>query len=297
MVLLRGDLSELSAAVLPIDDAPSPQCYLMLLRPALFTTVADRLLRALTCAEVWPELGDLATCQQTWQAEPIANQPRDPERFQLAMNMAMLAALVILYHELAHILRGHSAYWSAQSADAGLGMAALRENKRLAMSQTGDEASEPDLTQRAIEADADLYAGQFVAAMLKLGALGEVNDDNVPHWCELVGFVATLTFNAFEANASRAGYTKGYHLPSTRTECFLEGVARGLAVEGPEWFAPGVNAGFEFCAQHYQAPPSLSTIEADVADLQQKTWPLLTTLRPQFYPYVPAEWLARQEQA
>lgn len=296
LVLLRGDVSQLDAWVMALDaHAAHPQQHLMVLRPGVFTTVADRLLRALTCAEVWPELGDLSTCQDHWTDEPLANQPRDPERFQLAMNMAMLAALIVLYHELAHVLRGHSAYHATlPTRSSAMGLAALRENRPLAMATAA--GGPPDLMRRALEVDADLYAGQFVASLLKLGALGEVDDETLPHWCELLGFVATLTFNAFEAHAKLAGYAEVYHLPSTRTECFLEGAARGLGVSQPDDFAPGANAGFTFCARHYQAPASLAKIDADIASLQQQTWPVLTALRPVFGAQVPPAWLARSAQ-
>lgn len=295
LVVLRGDLSQFTAWVMALDDTePRPQQYLMLLRPAVFTTVADRLLRALTCAEVWPELGDLSSCQTQWVPEPLANQPHDPERFQLAMNMAMMAGLMIFYHELAHILRGHSAYWATRPQvpkQSGMGMVALRENHPLGI--TNGSSVNPDLVRRALEVDADIYAGHFVASLLKLGALYEVSDESLPQWCELLGFVATLTFNAFEAHAMQAGYAEGYHLPSSRTECFLEGAARGLGVSTPDDFIPGANAGFEFCARHYQAPASLAHIEADIRSLQQDTWPVLSDLRAAFGEHVPPEWLVR----
>jgi hypothetical protein len=304
LMLLRGDTRELQAFVAPLDDEDQPGLrHLMLLRPAVFVSVGDRLLRAMTCAKIWPELGDLATCQREWTAEPLLNQPADPERFQLAMHMAMLAALVIFYHEMAHILRGHSAYLREASGFAG-GPVVLREHRALAVtglsiSDTEDSASTDgiDLARRALEADADLHAGLFMAEVLKLDVLGEVNAENLLHWCELVAFVAAITYNAFEAHSQLSGYRAGYHLPPTRMECFLEGVARGLGVNDGTGFAAGADAAFAFCAQHYEAPANLDTLRQDTEALLGQTWPTLARLTPLFSRHVPPQWLDRSAPA
>lgn len=107
LVLLRGGIHEFDAFVTTlgaVDETQAP--HLMVLRPGVFVRLADRVLRAFTCAEVWPALGDLTSCQSAWSEGLLANQPRDPERFQLAMSLAMLSALVVFYHEFAHIIRG-----------------------------------------------------------------------------------------------------------------------------------------------------------------------------------------------
>ncbi len=300
LMLLRGDTRELQAFAAPLDDDNQPGLrHLMLLRPAVFISVGDRLLRAMTCATIWPELGDLATCQREWTTEPLSNQPADPERFQLAMHMAMLAALVIFYHEMAHILRGHSAYLREASGFAG-GPLALREHRVLAMTglpigDTDERAGTDgiDVARRALEADADLHAGLFMAEVLKLDVLGEVNAENLPHWCELIAFVAAIAYNAFEAHTRFSGYRAGYHLPPTRMECFLEGVARGLGVNGGAGFAAGADAAFAFCAQHYEAPANLDTLKEDTDALLGQTWPMLARLTPLFSRHVPTQWLDR----
>lgn len=110
LVLLRGGSDDFDCFVTTLGaagDAAAP--HLMVIRPGVFVTLADRLLRALTCAGVWPELGDMSSCQSAWLDAPLANQPQDGQRFQLAMHLAMLSALVVFYHELAHIIRGHNA--------------------------------------------------------------------------------------------------------------------------------------------------------------------------------------------
>ena len=296
LVLLRGDTCEVQAFVAPLEKGDGPvRQHLMLLRPAVFVSVADRLLRALTCATVWPELGDLSTCRSEWDDSPLSNQPADPERFQLAMNLAMLASLIIFYHEMAHILRGHTAYLREASAFAGEATV-LRENHALAMA-AHPGSSEVDACRRALEVDADVHAGVFMASVLKLGALGDVNADNLPDWCSLCAFVASVTYNAFEAHAHQDGYRAGYHLPATRTECFLEGVARGLDATETAWFTPGVDAGFTFSAQHYQAPATLEELAADAEELRARTWPMLSRLTPMFSRHVPVEWTHREAAA
>lgn len=287
LLLLRGDTSDLDGFVTTLGTADEAQApHLMVLRPGVFVMLADRLLRAFTCAEVWPELGDLNTCQSEWSDEPLANQPRDPERFQLAMNLAMLSALVVFYHEFAHIIRGHNA-WAAQS----LGVGHLRENRRLTPPCAG--AADADTRRRALEVDADIYAGVFMAKALNLGMLGEVNEDNLPHWCERMAFLAAVTFNVFEEHVRHADYRAGYHLPGIRTECFLEGVADAWGVRDHEVFVVGAETGFAFCAQHYRAPCGERDIKADLKRLEQQTWPTLIELRKVFGQCVPGAWRER----
>lgn len=292
LVLLRGGIDEFDAFVTTLgaaDETQSP--HLMVLRPGVFVRLADRLLRAFTCAEVWPELGDLTTCQSAWSEEPLANQPRDPERFRLAMTLAMLSALVVFYHEFAHIIRGHNA-WATET----LGVGSLRENRSLLPLHSGNAGKRgaTDHRRRAVEVDADIYAGFFMAQALSIGMLGEVNEDNLPHWCELIAFVAVLTFNVFEEQVQHADYRAGYHLPGIRTECFLEGLANAWDVRDLQMFVAGMNTGMDFCAKHYSPSCSEKEANADLAQLEAHTWPMLVNLRLEFRHYVPAAWLARQ---
>ena len=81
-----------------------------------------------------------------------------------------------------------------------------------------------------MEVDADIYAGVFMAKALSIGMLGEINEENLPSWCELMAFLAVLTFNVFEEQVQHADYRAGYHLPGIRTECFLEGLASAWAL-------------------------------------------------------------------
>lgn len=292
LVLLRGDTSDFDAFVTTLGTADEAQApHLMVLRPGVFVMLADRLLRAFTCAEVWPELGDLNTCHSAWSDEPLANQPRDPERFQLAMNLAMLSALVVFYHEFAHIIRGHNA-WTAQT----LGVGSLRENRRLLPLHAGkaDASVGADDRRRALEVDADIYAGVFMAKALSIGMLGEVNEENLPHWCELMAFLAAVTFNVFEEQVRHADYRAGYHLPGIRTECFLEGLADAWKVRDLNLFVAGMETGMAFCAKHYRAPCGEKETNADLKRLEELTWPMLGELREVFRQYVPEAWRARE---
>ena len=240
---------------------------------------------------MWPELGDLSTCQSAWLDEPLANQPRDPERFQLAMNLAMLSALVVFYHEFAHIIRGHNS-WAAQT----LGVGSLRENRRLLPLHAGkaDAGAGADDQRRALEVDADIYAGVFMAKALSIGMLGEINEDNLPYWCELMAFLATVTFNVFGEQVQHADYRAGYHLPGIRTECFLEGLADAWEVRDLNLFVAGMETGMELCAKHYQVPCGEKDTHADLKRIEEHTWPTLVKLRKVFNQYVPEAWLARE---
>lgn len=286
LVLLRGGLEDFDSFVTTLGAADDPLApHLMLIRPGVFVTLADRLTRAFTCAEVWPGLGDISTCRSEWVDTPLGNQPQDEKRFQLAMSLAMLSALVVFYHELAHIIRGHNA-WAA----ARLGAGWLRENQPLPSSSSAGV----DVDRRAMEADADVYAGVFLAEALKAGMLGAVNEETLPEWCEEIAFLATVTFNVFEAHARRADYRAGYHLPAIRTECFLEGVARAWGA-GADRFFPGFNAAIEFCARHYQGFGDENELNGEMEALQHETWPWLTNLREEFIRFVPGDWFGRNK--
>lgn len=289
LVLLRGGIGDFDAFVTTLGaEGGMSAPHLMVLRPGVFVMLADRLLRAMTCAEVWPELGDLNTCQSEWSEELLANQPRDPERFQLAMNLAMLSALVVFYHEFAHIIRGHNA-WAAQT----LGVGSLRENRSLLPLNAGRADPRADHRRRALEVDADLYAGVFMAKALSIGMLGEVNEDNLPHWCEVMAFLAVVTFNVFEEQVQHAEYRAGYHLPGIRAECFLEGLASAWEVRDLNLFVAGMDAGIAFCAKHYRPPCGDKNTKADLMRLEKHTWPTLVELRPVFKQYIPKAWLTR----
>lgn len=284
LVLLRGGSEDFDSFVTALGTADGARdTHLMVIRPGVFLTLADRLLRALTCAEVWPDLGELSSCQNEWLDAPLANQPRDEQRFRLAMHLAMLAALVVFYHELAHIVRGHSA-WSA----ARLGAGRLRENQPLPPAATRDG----EVRRRAMEADADMYAGVFLAMALKNGMLGELTEESLPGRCREIAFLATVTFNVFEDHVRRADYRAGYHLPGIRTECFIEGVARIWGV-GQDLFVQGFHEALAFCGEHYRGLGDEESLIGEWAVLQHRTWPMLTQLREEFIRYVPRAWLER----
>lgn len=133
-----------------------------------------------------------------------------------------------------------------------------------------------------------------MAKALSIGMLGEINEDNLPSWCELMAFLAVLTFNVFEEQVQHADYRAGYHLPGIRTECFLEGLASAWEVRDLKMFVAGMNTGMDFCAKHYRPSSSEQETKADLAQLEAHTWPTLVNLRQEFHHYVPATWLARQ---
>jgi hypothetical protein len=108
LLLVRGDLLKVDAWVQTLD-AVQPR-HLIVVSPGTFVSLADRFLRFMTCADYLPDVGDLGSCHTSWSKQPLANQPRDGERFFMAMNFAMMSALMVFYHELAHVIRGHGAY-------------------------------------------------------------------------------------------------------------------------------------------------------------------------------------------
>lgn len=276
LVLVRGSAQVPEAFVQALRSAPPPVTeHLMVIRPGLFIALADRFLRLMTCAEVWPDLGDASTRQTQWQPAALANQPTDPLRFERGMSLSMMSALMVFYHELAHILCGHTAYYAEYGCAKGLGV--LSEAQPVAALDA--VAPRVDVTRRAIEFDADRSAGLYLAKVLMTqGVFGKVTEDEIPKWCELVALVAGITFNAFESAVVTRDYRAGYHLPSTRMECFLEGFSKGMGVVDHHLFANGANMAFKFCAAHYVQPGTLAEIEEDIAAVGQSTWPELVRL-------------------
>ncbi|WP_338848803.1 hypothetical protein V8J88_07760 [Massilia sp. W12] len=293
---VAGSFSQPQALVTELDA----QCnsYLIIFAPGLFTCIADRFFRLLTCAEHFPDVGDVGACQTEWSAAPLANIPEDPERLRLAMLLSMMSILLMFYHELAHVLRGHTAFY------ANLGVHSLPEFQPLAtgpivwpQAEPGaGQAQDADLIRRALEVDADIHAGLFLATVMQQQnpfeewLFDDMQDSDI---YEMVALCAGIAFNAFEAGRS----SKLYHLPGTRTECVLEGFARALGLDKREEFSIGLNNALQFCAEHYQAPGELDDFNADIDLLENHTWPMLVKIRDMFAESVPQAWLQRQTQS
>lgn len=94
--------------------------------------------------------------------------PLDAARQQLAKRFAAMALLACFHHELAHILRAHLPY-----------LARRQGNAPVALTERGHDlpAQEtPNLLARAIELDADDFAGRFLAQDLGRGLAREAWD-------------------------------------------------------------------------------------------------------------------------
>lgn len=294
-LMVGGSLSEPHALVTELDA--ECKSYLILFAPGLFTCIADRFFRLLTCAEHFPDVGDVSTCRHEWVDAPLANIPDDPDRLRLAMLLSMMALLLMFYHELAHVLRGHTAFY------ANLGVNTLPEFQPLATgpilfnSQPGAAGSvqDADVIRRALEVDADIHAGLFLATVMQQQNPFEewlfdgMQDSDI---YEMVALCAGIGFNAFEAHCN----TTLYHLPGSRTECVLEGFARALDLDKREEFSVGLNNALQFCAEHYQAPGTLDDFDADIDLLENTTWPMLVKIREIFAAQVPQDWYRRQTQ-
>ncbi len=298
-LMLRGSLTEPHALVTELDA--ECKSYLILFAPGLFTCIADRFFRLLTCADHFPDVGDISTCQTEWIDAPLANIPSDPARMQLAMLLTIMAVLLMFYHEMAHVLRGHTAFY------ASLGVQTLQEfeplatgpitlqfgTKPLANSAGQAGAQDEDVIRRALEVDADIHAGLFLATVMQQQNPFEewlFDDMEASDVYEMVALAAGIAFNAFESHCN----TTLYHLPGTRTECVLEGFARALGLDKREEFSVGLNNALQFCAEHYQAPGKLEDFNADIDLLESTTWPMLVRIREQFSANVPEDWLNRQ---
>lgn len=84
--------------------------------------------------------------------------PLDPNRRATAVFFASAALMATFFHELAHVLRGHTSFYSQVH-----GASQIAEHGELGASYSDDFNSADNVLRRAIELDADEFAGHFMA--------------------------------------------------------------------------------------------------------------------------------------
>ncbi|MGE4465952.1 hypothetical protein [Sphaerochaeta sp.] len=157
--------------------------------------------------------------------------PKCQERLKFVGDLTILSSLLIFYHELAHVLRKHLSY--------------LRDTNNLSIINDGESNNLKSLISKAIESDADFYAGIFIGHTYKKEQKlfkDVFNTQNDQDFFKICTLAAKFTFHIFE---SKLKFDK-YHLPKTRLEILLEGLNSSLLLgEDALSIAIGVVLGVE----------------------------------------------------
>lgn len=172
-----------------------------------------------------------------FNATKFNNVPECPIRLEYAGNITILAAIILFFHELAHILRNHLSYFS-------------QKDNLSAIDESHTTTIEPNI-RRAIECDADYHAGYFIGLTYKnendlFKSIFKINDD--VDFFKVCTASAKILFHSFEKENTNS--SQNYHLPKTRLEVFLEGLTSSLklhevALENAAGVVFGIERAFE----------------------------------------------------
>lgn len=204
---------------------PSSPFFFVGLHAGLFIHTADRLLRILSDPRAFPQLG-AASMEQAGRTGAILDLvPRDPNREATAMAMATVAIAAVFAHEVGHIVHGH--IWLLRSR---FGLTRLYE----AGAPQGGSPTDLNyvVLRRAMELDADLFAGKVIGTFLF--------DRQAPDWCgalgkdrrgllHLLALALTCTFRTFEEQSP----DDLYHTPFLRAQLMTTAARNRAAADVP----------------------------------------------------------------
>lgn len=200
------------------------------------------------------------------QGDAYGQIPSCPVRLEYAGNVTILSMVVFFYHELAHVLRGHLEYiGSKYNVDA----ISDGENDNLDME-----------IRKALECDADYYSGYFLGLTYinEQKLFKDIFDSNdAIDFFKSCTLAAKLSFHSFEKKLQ----SKSYHLPKTRLEIFLEGLASSLKLEEVALEnAVGVIVGIENTLKYFKINlgNSQKEVEKDGEEFYAKTVSLWSVL-------------------
>jgi hypothetical protein len=184
-----------------------------------------------------------------FSATKFNDVPECPVRLEYAGNITILAAIILFFHELAHVLRNHLAYFSQKT-----NLSAIDESHTTTI--------EPSI-RRAVECDADYHAGYFIGLTYKnendlFKGIFKINDD--VDFFKVCTASAKILFHSFEKENTHK--SQNYHLPKTRLEVFLEGLTANLhlhevALENAAGVVFGIERAFEKFALNLGTPQEL----------------------------------------
>lgn len=193
-----------------VTDVRAPYFYIGL-HAGLFVHTADRLFRVLAEPSALPDIGNAAREKAGRTGALLAVAPLDPIRRSLAIDLTTLALTAVFAHEIGHIVRGH--LWLLRSRFA---MSRLFEADSSGAPRSSTDPSHDEM-RRAMELDADVFAGKVMGTLLF--------DGRTPTWCSALGnnprtllrmlaLAVTATFRAFDEQAA----STFYHTPFLRAQ-------------------------------------------------------------------------------
>lgn len=216
----------------------------------------------------------LAKAQNLFNIE--LHVPLCKERRLRASRIAKYALYSVFFHELAHVLRGHTIF----VLHNGTHSSPISEVHN-------PKVQSIDVLSRAIETDADDYSGRFFAKAIFGNFLkSEISLQN-PKFEEvlfetLVG--VTLMYSWFEE-------TDGYHGGSVRAHLVIGSLMSELNInvkESAKWTSHQINFIHDLMAKRSLLSAKATDVrEQDLLDLTRETMPLIELRQPEWLKYRP----------
>jgi len=198
-------------------------------------------------------------------------------RLRFATGLAQFSAWTIFFHELSHILRGHVALVSI--ADDSNGLSEFDD---------ADSSAANDVRRRAMETDADFYAGVFLGeTFLRRGGFNSTLGNNPNDMLVRLGVAVFVAYYSFLETA-------GYHGGVVRSYVVLAGLFRRIKAEPRRQAEIGVRLMDMISALMQTASFDVPEFEIkDFEALMTETEPEINRIQEEFVGQRPREWMLR----
>ncbi|MFH1872667.1 MAG: hypothetical protein ABIK82_12640 [Pseudomonadota bacterium] len=234
---------EVNASTGQVTDARVPYFYIGL-HAGLILHTADRLLRVMADPSALPSVGDIAKEEPGRTGALLEVVPRDEHRLMVALNLAMLATITVFAHEIGHVVRGHiwllkSRYGISRLFEAGTDSGGGARSDR-----------DVDRVRRAMELDADIFAGKTIGTMLlreRHGFMSVLGNDQ-RSLAQMLALAVTSAFRGFDYQEA----SNYYHTPFMRSQ-LVTSAARHEAI-------PEVSDDLEFFRNSAWVPERLGIL-------------------------------------
>jgi hypothetical protein len=208
MAMTQASL-EVNGSAGQVTDVRAPYFYIGL-HAGLFIHTADRLFRVLADPRSLPEIGNFELEQQGRTGTLLGVIPNDPSRRQCAIDLTTLALTAVFAHEVGHIVRGH--LWLLRSRFGVSRLYEVGAPNTPSMSETRQQS-----VRRAMELDADIFAGKFLGTLLfnrKSSGWYDAFGNDQRNLLRMLALSTTCTFRAFDDQSS----SNYYHTPFMRAQ-------------------------------------------------------------------------------
>lgn len=204
-----------------VTDPKVPYFYIGL-HAGVFLHTTDRLMRLMAEPRCLPDIGNPQMESANRSGELLQVIPHDEVRKNVAIDLAMIAIVTVFAHEVGHIVRGH--LWLLKTK---FGISRLYE------ADSSDELppTDPHYTRirRALELDADIFAGKVMGTMLFAGTTQNLWPSLGQDKRQLLRLLAMSVTCAFRGFSSQSA-SDFYHTPFMRAQ-MLAIAAKDMAAE------------------------------------------------------------------